>query len=187
MTELKTTALSDVVSITYITKDNASFRREGDFLSLRVTLPESVGFDGETLGGEKYYERIYLHRSFPYEHLYEYISVLDRDSVEIGIISYINDFDPETSELLRRELDRKYFAPVIKKILSVKERYGYSYWETIAEDGNRMSFTVRDTFRSILKVTPEHVFITDNDSNRYEIKNTDELDRKSYKKIELYL
>ncbi len=187
MTELKTTALSDVVSITYITNDNASFCREGDFLSLRVTLPESKGFDGETVGGEKYYDRIYLHRSFPYEHPYEYISVLDRDNVEIGLIADINIFDGETAEMLRRELDRKYFAPVISKIISVKERYGYSYWEVIADDGRRLSFTMRDTFRSILKVTPEHVFLTDNDSNRYEIKDTEALDRKSFKKIELYL
>ncbi len=187
MPELKTTALSDVVSVTYINKENAVFRREGDFLSLRVTLPEEEGIDGEMTGGEKYYERIYLHRSFPYEHPYRYISVLDRDSVEIGIISDIDEFGGETAAMLRAELDRKYFAPVIKKILSVKERYGYSYWEVIADDGRRLSFTMRDTFRSILKVTPEHVFLTDNDSNRYEIKNTEELDRKSYKRIELYL
>ena len=187
MPELKTTALSDVVSITYITKENAEFRHEGDFLSLRVTLPEGVGLDGEATGGEKYYDRIYLHRSFPYEHPYEYISVLDRDNVEIGLIADIAEFDGETADMLRHELDRKYFAPVIKKILSVKERYGYSYWEAIADDGRRLSFTMRDTFRSILKVTPEHVFLTDNDQNRYEIKDTEALDRKSYKKIELYL
>ena len=187
MADLKTTALSDVVSIMYITKDNAVFRREGDFLSLRVTLPESTGLDGEPTGGEKYYDRIYLHRSFPYEHPYKYISVLDSDNVEIGMIADINEFEDEAAEMLRRELERKYFAPVISKILSVKERYGYSYWEVIADDGRRMSFTMRDTFRSILKVTPEHVFLTDNDSNRYEIKNTEELDRKSYKRIELYL
>ena len=124
MSELKTTALSDVVSITYITRENAEFRHEGDFLSLRVTLPVSTGFNGEEIGGEKYYERIYLHRSFPYEHPYEYISVLDRDNAEIGIISNITEFDGETAEMLRHELDRKYFAPVITKILSVKERYG---------------------------------------------------------------
>ncbi len=187
MSELKTTAISDVVSITYINKDNAVFRHEGDFLSLNVDLPVGKGIDGEPTGGEKYYERIYLHRSFPYEHPYKYISVLDRDSNEIGIIADISEFDGETADMLRAELDRKYFAPVITKILSVKERYGYSYWEVISDDGRRLSFTMRDTFRSILKVTPEHVFLTDNDSNRYEIKDTEALDRKSYKRIELYL
>ncbi len=187
MSELKTTALSDVVSITYITKENAEFRKEGDFLSLRVDLPVGNGLDGEPTGGEKYYERIYLHRSFPYEHPYEYISVLDRDSAEIGIIADVAEFDEETAKMLRHELDRKYFAPVITKILSVKERYGYSYWDVITDDGRRLSFTVRDTFRSIIKVTQEHIFLTDNDSNRYEIKDTEALDRKSFKRIELYL
>ncbi len=186
MNELKTTALSDVVSITYITKENSVFAHEGDFLSLKINLPEGVGIDGEPTGGEKYYDRIYLHRSFPYEHHYRYISVLDRDNVEIGLISNIEDFDSEVAEMLRAELDRKYYSPVITKILSVKERYGYSYWEVMSGD-RHLSFTIRDTFRSILKVTPEHIFITDNDSNRYEIPNVEALDRKSYKKIELYL
>ena len=88
--------------------------------------------------------------------------------------------------MLKSELDRKYYAPVIDKILSVKERYGYSYWEVIS-DGRKLSFNMRDTFRNILKVTPEHVFLNDSDSNRYEIKDTEKLDRKSYKRIELYL
>lgn len=186
MNELKTTALSEVVSITYLTSDNSVFKREGSFLSLKVDLPVGTGPDGEPTGGEKYYDRIYLHRSFPYEHHYRYISVLDHDNVEIGLISDVDSFDEETAKLLRAELDRKYYAPVITKILSVKERYGYSYWEAMSGD-RHISFTIRDTFRSILKVTPEHIFITDNDSNRYEIPNVEALDRKSYKKIELYL
>lgn len=184
--ELKKTALSDVVSITYITNENAVFKREGDFLSLNVKLPEGVGLDGEATGGEKYFDRIYLHRSFPYEHPYKYISVLDRDSAEIGIISDVSEFPDDIASMLRAELDRKYYAPVIDKILSVKERYGYSYWEVIS-DGRKLSFNMRDTFRNILKVSPEHVFLNDSDSNRYEIKNTEALDRKSFKRIELYL
>ncbi len=186
MNELKTTALSEVVSITYITTENSVFKREGDFLSLNIVLPEGIGPDGEPTGGEKYYDRIYLHRSFPYEHHYRYISVLDHDNHEIGLISDVDIFDEETVKMLKSELDRKYYAPVITKILSVKERYGYSYWEAMSGE-RRLSFTIRDTFRSILKVTPEHIFITDSDSNRYEIPDVEALDRKSYKKIELYL
>lgn len=186
MKELKTTALSEVVSITYITKENSVFKHEGDFLSLKVDLPVGTGPDGEPTGGEKYFERIYLHRSFPYEHEYKYISVLDSENVEIGLISDVDEFEGETAEMLRRELDRKYYAPVITKILSVKERYGYSYWEVMSGE-RHLSFTIRDTFRSILKVSSDHIFITDNDSNRYEIPDLEKLDRKSYKKIELYL
>ncbi|MCD7831642.1 MAG: DUF1854 domain-containing protein [Firmicutes bacterium] len=179
-------SLSDVVSITYLTKENAVFKHEGDFLSLDVTLPETTSPSGEVEGGQKYYERIYLHRSFPYDHPYKFISVLDHDNVEIGLISDISDFDGEVHDMLKAEIDRKYYAPVITKILSVKERYGYSYWEVIADD-LKVSFAVRDTYRSIIRVTHTHIFIKDSDANRYEIKDTEALDRKSYKKIELYL
>ena len=56
---------------------------------------------------------------------------------------------------------------------------------------SKKSFTLQDTFRSIIKSPrddgTERIFILDVDGNRYEIPNVEALDRKSYKKIELYL
>ena len=121
---------------------------------------------------------------------YEYISVLDKDKKEIGFIRSLDDFDEPAKTQLICELETKYYTPVIKKILSVKERYGFSYWKTECEFGEK-SFTLQDTFRSIIKSPksdgPERIFIVDVDGNRYEIPDVEALDRKSYKKIELYL
>ncbi len=135
-------------------------------------------------------ERIFLSRAFPFDMPEEYISVLDKDKKEIGFIRSLDDFDGEARELLKNELNAKYYTPVIKKILSVKERYGFSYWKCECEFGEK-SFTLQDTFRSIIKATnpdgSERIFILDVDGNRYEIPNVETLDRQSYKKIELYL
>ena len=139
---------------------------------------------------EKVAERIYLSRAFPFDMPYEYISVLDKDKKEIGFIRSLDDFDEPARTQLIRELETKYYTPVIKKILSVKERYGFSYWKTECEFGEK-SFTLQDTFRSIIKSPrddgTERIFILDVDGNRYEITDVEALDRKSYKKIELYL
>ena len=90
------------------------------------------------------------------------------------------------ADLLYREIHRRYYAPVIRSIKQVKERYGFSYWKATTDEGD-VSFTLHDTFRSILHAEEKRLVILDVDGNRFEIPNVDALDRKSYKKIELYL
>lgn len=139
---------------------------------------------------EKTVERIFLSRAFPFDMPFEYISVLDKDKKEIGFIRSLDDFDEPERGLLLHELEAKYYTPIIKRILTVKERYGFSYWKTECDFGEKI-FTLQDTFRSIIKSSnddgSERIFILDVDGNRYEIPNVEELDRLSYKKIELYL
>jgi hypothetical protein len=127
-----------------------------------------------------------LHRAFPYELPDKYISVQEEENREVGIIYDISQFEESTEALLRRELERKYFSPNIKEIKSVKERYGFSYWKVTTDEGD-VSFTLHDTFRSIIHAEEKRLVILDVDGNRFEIPNVDGLDRKSYKKIELYL
>jgi len=150
-------------------------------------LPDEIIPEGKML---KVADRIFLSRAFPFDMPYEYISVLDKDKKEIGFIRSVTDFDEAEQKLLRDELDTKYYTPVIKKILSVKERYGFSFWKTECEFGEK-AFTLQDTFRSIIKASTadgkERIFIVDVDGNRYEIPDVEALDRQSYKKIELYL
>ena len=68
----------------------------------------------------------------------------------------------------------------------MKERYGFSYWKVKTEEGE-VRFTLHDTFRSIIRAGEKRVILLDVDGNRFEIPDVDALDRKSYKKIELYL
>ena len=135
-------------------------------------------------------DRIFLSRAFPFDMPHDYISVLDKDKKEIGFIRSIDDFDEPQRSMLLHELDAKYYTPTIKKIYSVKERYGFSYWKTECEFGEK-SFTLQDTYRSIIKASnpdgSERLFILDVDGNRYEIPDVEKLDRQSFKKIELYL
>lgn len=181
MAEQNKNSLRDVVAVLYITRENAKFNKENDFVTMTLTAPNDDGVT-ET----KVYDRIFLHRAFPFDYPYSYISVLDSDSKELGMISDINDLGEETAKLLRDELDRKYYTPVIKQIISLKDKFGFSYWKVMTDEGE-MSFTLRDTFQSLLKVGGTRIFVNDIDGNRYEIPNIEELDRKSFRKIELFL
>ena len=158
--------------------ENASFCMKNGFLSMTKK---------EENGEEKVYDRVFLHRAFPFELLWEYISVLDTDQIEAGIIFDLNSFDEDTKTLLKNELERKYYEPRIKSIVSLKERYGFSYWEVVCTDGRTVKFTMQDTFRNIIRVGETKAILLDVDGNRFVIENIMELDRKSHKKIELYM
>ena len=175
------TALRDVVSIVYITPDNAVIGEKNHFLTLSLKTKNENG-EEET----KEYDRVFLHRAFPFDHPEDYISVQDADKNEIGMISSLSVFPEESCALLRAELARKYYAPQITAILSLRDRYGYAYLSA-SSDAGEITFTLRDAARSILKVDEKRVIITDIDGNRYEIPDIEKLDRKSFKKIELYL
>ena len=157
---------------------NASFCTRNGFLSMTKK---------EETGEEKVYDRVFLHRAFPFELLWEYISVLDTDQIEVGIIFDLESFDKDTKALIKNELERKYYEPRIKTVVSLKERYGFSYWEVVCTDGRSVKFTMQDTFKNIIRVGEDRAILLDVDGNRFVIESILGLDKKSHKKIELYM
>ena len=163
--------LAELSVTVWLTPENATFYMKNDFLHIKT---------------ESYEGRAHLCREFPFELEWEFISVMNDEQAEVGIIKAISLFDGAGEELLRTELARRYYAPVIDRIIAVKERYGFSYWRVHTAEGN-ISFTLHDTYRSIIRAGDGRVVLLDVNGNRFEIPNVAALDRKSYKKIELYL
>ena len=156
-----------------ITKENATFFMKNGFLFM--ACPK----DAEP-------RRVLLHRDFPFDHPWSYISVLSTENMELAFMQSVDLFDGEEKEIIVRELERKYYTPSIKKIISVKDRFGFSYWDVETESG-KVTFTLQDTFKSISRAGDNKLFFSDVDGNRFVIENIEALDRKSHKKIELYL
>ena len=167
--------LLEAAGIVYLTSDNCKFAKKGDFICLELQGNE-----------KKNYSRVNLHRLFPFDKPYNYISVLDSDSQEIGIISDIENFDEDSRELLKHELERKYYVCVLNSVTSVKDRFGFSYWKTQSDDGE-VTFTIRDTHNSLRQNIDGKISITDIDGNRYTLPPLDILDKKSRRLVELYL
>ena len=175
---MKNEILNDAsAKILRLDSNNARFASKNGFLCLEVTT------DGAAVS----YERVFLHRAFPYELPEQYVSVLQEENKEIGIIYDIADFDADAVELLRGELERKYYAPVLTEIKSVKERYGFSYWKAKDDSGRDISFTMKDTYKNIKHITGDEIVLVDVDGNRYAVKSVSSLSAKSYRRIELYL
>ncbi len=175
----KERTLAEIAETRWLTPENASFSVKNGLLYLSMQQLQG----GATAEKE---QRVFLLRQFPFDLRWEYISVMDGEEHEIGIIRKTELFAGEEREILETELQRRYYAPQIQRILSVKERYGFSYWKVQTEQGE-MSFTLKDTLRNIFNLNGDRVIFSDVDGNRFEIAHLKDLDRSSMKKLELYL
>ena len=173
-------SFDQVIKIIYLTPENAAFYKKGDFLGLKTTLP------GEA-GGTEVVDHgiIKLRRMFPFEELWQNISVMTPASEEIGVVREVELFGKDAA-LLKEELERVYFTPKITKIYAMKDKYGFSNWD-VETDVGRITFSVKDTFRSVLSLPGGRAIITDVDGGRYEIPDAGKLDKASFRKVELYL
>ena len=133
-----------------------------------------------------YEGRAFLARAFPFQLEEEYISLQNGEKEELGMIRRLTDLKEEDRGLVREELKKKYFAPKIQKILVLTERFGSTHWD-VETDVGKLHFTVKDTYRSIIRMTEDRLYVCDVDGCRYEIPSLKGLDRRSFSKIELYV
>lgn len=180
----------DLAEITYLTNENARFYlTQNGFSAMEAVLPkrgDDLESEADKTPVKQDFGRVWFHRCFPFETPGEYISVLDKDGREYGMILKISDLSEDAQRIINAELDRKYLCPVISRITSLKDKLGYSYWN-VETDRGEMTFSTHDTYRNIARVGNGMLVITDVDGNRYKINDVAQLDRKSFKKIELYL
>lgn len=139
-----------------------------------------------TPDGRRDYGRVILHRAFPFDRPDNIISVQQEDGFEIGVISDIRIFPPDVVAMLEKYLDNRYFIPEIKRILSAKDKYGFVYFKCDTNCGIT-EFVVKNPLGSIIRASDTRFFIVDVDGCRYAIPDVTKLDKKSYRKIELYI
>ena len=167
-----------------LTPGNAKFfRSAGGLISLKLNA------EGKE---EENFERVIIFRCFPVTNPDEFLSVRESDvkqmgrGKEIGMIRYMKDFPEEERQLFLEELDRRYFMPEITRIHSVKDKFGYTYWDAETSSGN-MTFILNNPFSNIRALDDGRVFINDLDGNIFQITDPKKLDANSYRKIEVYI
>ena len=162
------------MKIEYMDATTATFSRtDGGLLSLRI-------------GRRKPFPRVHLYRVFPLSEPSRLISVRDDKDAEIGIIESLGDFSPDTRRLLKEELDRRYFTPSIHKLVSLKEEFGYTYWDA-ETDAGFSRFTVKGGDSNVFQVTEGTLLIIDVDGNRFEYPDFESTEPKFMKLIDTML
>ncbi len=166
--------VDSLFEIKILTPVNTSFARTGGgFVSLTFE--------------EKEYPRISVFRAFPFTQPYRFISVRDpaNKNEEIGLIMDLNEWPHDTSEMLLEQIGIRYFTPKVLNIKSIKEEFGFAYWEVLTDRGE-MKFTT-SIWNPIIRIGGNRLLINDLDSNRYEIDDYTKLTRKETKMIDLFL
>lgn len=167
-----------------LTPDNATFSKsEGGLISMTLKKKD---------GSEEFFERVVPVRAFPVSEPDSFISIREPDTKdvgkgsEIGLIESIFDFDETTIQLIKKELDKRYFTPTIQKIYSVKEQFGYLYFDVLTSAG-KSSFVMNNPSSNIRVLEDKRSLIYDIDGNCFEIPEISKMDKASFKKIEIYL
>ena len=158
--------------IPVITSDNAEFYlTEGGFLGIRFG---------------QYSGRVTILRAFPLTMPDRYLSVRDQESHELGILMDRTKLEPEQAQMVLNELERWYFVPDILEVFSVKEEFGYQYWDTDTTAGKR-SFVITDISNNLIKLGEKKIMLVDVDGNRYQIPDVSRAGAKALKYIDIWL
>lgn len=175
--------------------DEESYQKESEeLLEMRFLTPETAVFT-RTEGGflslkfrEKEYKRVGIYLTFPLTNPEEFISVREADekAKEIGMVEALSALPADQQEMLREQIRLRYFMPEIKKVMEVKEEYGYAYW--YVETGFGICrFTTHMSNDAVTVLGDSRLLVTDIDGNRYEIPDFYALSVQERKRLDLFM
>jgi len=153
-----------------LTPSAIQLRREGPRLQLRQE-------------GEETWREVALVRLFPLSEPERWVSVLDKDGKEVGVLLELRELSSENLALAREELRRRYLVPQIARVLSCRDRFDLVEW-TVQTDRGKRQFLTRNLREQIKEPTASRLTLTDVEGNRYDIPNVTALDPLSRRWLE---
>ena len=132
-----------------------------------------------TIEGECSYPRVRVVAAFPLTSPGRDVCFLDGKDNEIGEVESLSDFTAAQRRIVEAELAKRYYMPVITRLRSVKDEFGLSYWDVETDRGPR-EFVLRGSTEHVTQIDERRLMIVDIDGNRFELRDWDRLDAKSY-------
>jgi hypothetical protein len=138
------------------------FTREGT--ELRVTLTDEFSvLDARVV------------RIFPISDPNRQLSLRDAKGNEVGILSEPARLPAAARRLVGEAVDRRYFLPVITRIVSARDRFGTTRWKIETDHGSK-SFITRNLREEVVAPAPGRYLLKDIDGNRYDVPDVTRLD-----------
>lgn len=172
-------AAEEMITIRPLTPENTVFTATaGGFLAMRYTGPE----------GEREYGRVSLHRCFPFSDPEHDIAVCDpaENNKEIGLIHSLSVFPEDVVRILNEQLAIRYYHPIIKRVISVREEMGCTYWDTETDHGT-CRFTVAMGGTHIYSIGGDRYLIEDLDGNRFEIPSLEKMTARERRLLDVFI
>lgn len=127
-----------------------------------------------------------VRRIFPLSDPERYFSILDGSDKEVGILERLDELEPEARKLMREDLERRYFTPVIDRFDAVENQRGM--WKFVGQtQRGPVEFYVRNWRDSAHEVSPNRWQIVSVDGQRYEVRDIEALDARSQRLLDQLL
>ena len=139
-----------------------------DVFNMRVTLADGTVYDG-----------VEARRLFPISDRDHYVSLIDKDENEIGMIRDYADVTEESAAAVKAIFNDYYLIPKITKVTECSDKTGMLRIACETDHGPTV-FRVRNRHNDMKFYGETKVIIRDSDDNRYEIENIEDLDRRSW-------
>jgi hypothetical protein len=120
--------------------------------------------------GDQEHPGVEVRRAFPLEAADRYIGFFMADGTELGLLEDPERLDAQSQRVLREELDRIYFRPVITQVHDIGEEFGVVYIEVETSRGPRR-LEIRGIRTSIRPLSGYRALVEDVDGNRYELRD----------------
>ncbi len=153
---------------------------------IRITHPQGAVYPRVEIIDDRSVLEATFRRVFPQRHREKFISIRDGANKEVGVLLDAEPMDAVSREVLRGELDRRYFTPSVKKISALSQEAGM--WKfTVSTQRGDFIFFVRNWRESAIELNPGRWVIYSVDGARYEIEQMDALDHGSQKLLDQLL
>lgn len=161
---------------------------ESEDLSVRLLHPQEVQFYRSVnsvlqgIIGKKTYNELIVYQTFPFRYPGKYISIRNVNGGEIGIVRDIRELDDRSKSELELELRLKYFLPLVKKIISIKQKVDLWIWHVDTHIGP-MRMVMRNLHEHLLYPGDGRIVLVDMTGRRCEISDWRLLDTHSRKQL----
>jgi len=144
----------------------------------RTRVFRIAGVPRVTLENDRSWAKVTVSRSFPLSDPHHYLGFLDGAGKDIGLLIDPGHLDAESRAIVDEELEKRYFVPVVERVLSVKDEFGTVYWKVETDRGEK-EIVARNLRDNIMELSSGRIIITDIDNNRFEFPDINKLDGRS--------
>jgi hypothetical protein len=147
-----------------------------DPYEINILEPDAVVFNRHQGGvfqgmvAGKAYDEIILYRIFPFQYTTKFISVRDAKGEEIGVIRDIDQLDEASRVEIDKELQLRYFLPLVTRIDSVKQKSDLWIWELQTNLGPTR-IVMRNLHEHMQYPSANRIILTDINGKRCEIRD----------------
>jgi hypothetical protein len=144
----------------------------------RIELFRHAGVLRMTLVDELSHLRVSTVRIFPVSDPTHFYGFLDAAGKDIGLVEEPAALSPESKRVVEEELEKRYFVPVVREVVEIREDYGTLIC-TVDTDRGRKAYHVRGIKDNVVELPNGRLIVTDVDGNRFEFPDVNALDARS--------